>query len=270
MSDYANLFGRGGLNDQVDADALLSDIGLDESEIAWRKSFVGFDDADVDRLLTLQETFEDHAETIGEQFYENLLEHDQTVEVIERSPKAIDALKQTQEAYFTTLAGGDYGEEYFRNRARIGKLHDVLEMPMKHYIGQYGVYYDLILPLLADRLESRVSDRLASEWPGTAADGGTAAASGDESTDLPDSVESALDEEITAFGRELLSVLRIINLDMQVVADTYIHSYNEKVQAEAARRERLATEVEEDLRNHWPSSVARRTISPSEHNRSRG
>jgi len=65
-----------------------------------------------------------------------------------------------------TLAGGEYGQEYFNNRARIGKLHHMLEMPMKQYIGQYGVYYDLILPLLNERTVDRLSDRLRQNWAG--------------------------------------------------------------------------------------------------------
>ena len=43
-------FGQGGLNDQLDVDSLVSEIGLDSSEIAWRKDFVDFTEDDVRRL----------------------------------------------------------------------------------------------------------------------------------------------------------------------------------------------------------------------------
>lgn len=33
MADYRSSFGQGGFNDQVDADALLDEIGLDRREI---------------------------------------------------------------------------------------------------------------------------------------------------------------------------------------------------------------------------------------------
>jgi len=130
MTDYAAVFGQGGFNDRVDADSLVQEIGLDSEEIAWRKDFVNFDQRDAERLAALAPLFEAHTEEIAEQFYENLTQYDQTVEVIGRSEKNVKALKQTQKAYFATLAGGDYGQQYFTNRARIGKLQDVIEMPM--------------------------------------------------------------------------------------------------------------------------------------------
>jgi len=97
MTEYAAMFGRGGLNDQVDVDSLMREIELDREEIEWRKEFINFDQHDVDRLNSLRPLFEQNAEEIGELFYENLTQYDQTVEVISRSPKAVDALKQTQE-----------------------------------------------------------------------------------------------------------------------------------------------------------------------------
>ena len=187
-------FGQGGLNDQLDVDSLVSEIGLDSSEIAWRKDFVDFTEDDVRRLERYQDLFAAHAPQVADDFYENLTAYEETVEVISRSPKNVDQLKETQRAYFTTLADGEYGQQYFRDRARIGKLHDMLDMPMKQYIGQYGVYYDLILPLVED----------------------------------------------------ILSILRIINLDMQVVTDTYIHSYSQRLE-EIDRNRELIASVEGEL-----------------------
>ncbi|QLH80746.1 globin-coupled sensor protein [Halosimplex pelagicum] len=254
MKDYADEFGRGGLNSEVDLDALLNGIGLDGEEIAWRKEFVGFDEADAERLAALEPLFASHADQIAEDFYDNLTGHEETTAVIGRSPKTVEQLKRTQSAYFASLTAGEYGEEYFANRARIGKIHDVLEMPMKHYIGQYGVYYDLILDLLRERLQENLVDALRAELAGTAADGDVAVADGDEQSpddrsaaeppvDM-DAVERVVESEVDAGMDEVLSVLRAINLDMQVVADTYIHSYNERLQDEVDRREQVAAERE--------------------------
>jgi methyl-accepting chemotaxis protein len=281
--DYTDAFGQGELNRRVDVDRLVERIGLDEEEIAWRKEFVGFDEADAERLAGLSDLFEDSAEEVAERFYDNLTGHEQTLDVIGRSPKGVEALKRTQSAYLATLADGEYDREYFENRARIGKLHDVLEMPMKHYIGQYGVYYDLILPLVFERVEERMCDRLAAladeagaEW---CQGGGQGKASGADSngeversesdtgegetygsdggqvssvspqqgeTDGPcdaSDFRSIVSEELTNGMRELLSVLRIINLDMQVATDTYIDSYNEDLERELRRQQEVADEV---------------------------
>src|SRR6056297_745105 len=176
-------FGQGGLNDGLDVEALVDGIGLDAAEIRWRKEFLGFDEEDERRLGRYEGAFAANAEQIADDFYENLTAHDQTLDVIGGSDKGVEQLKRTQSAYLVTLAGGEYGPEYFEDRARIGKIHDMLEMPMKHYLGQYGVYYDLILPLIGDRLTDSLTDRL-SETLGDAAPG--------EADGVGDAVEAAI------------------------------------------------------------------------------
>jgi len=128
------VFGHGELNATLDADQLIADIGLDGNEIDWRKEFIGFDAEDERRLASLEPFLREHREEIAERFYDNLTQYDQTTAVIGRSPKTVEQLKMTQQAYLVTLASGDYDEAYFRNRARIGKLHELLDMPLKHYI----------------------------------------------------------------------------------------------------------------------------------------
>ncbi|MFC7078595.1 globin-coupled sensor protein [Haloarcula halophila] len=244
-------FGQGGLNDQLDADSLVDEIGLDGSEIRWRKDFIGFTDDDVRRLRTYRNDFADNADQVAEDFYDNLTDHEETVEVIGQSPKNVEQLKRTQSAYLTTLVEGEYGTDYFRDRARIGKLHDILDMPMKHYLGQYGVYYDLILPLVGDRLVASLTDRLTD----TVADGGIEADSTEEEDALnPGSglshraIETAVREEVDDALQDILALLRIINLDMQVVTDTYIHSYSQQLEEEIERNKQLMAEVEEDVK----------------------
>ena len=241
-------FGKGELNGQLDPDTLTEDIGLDAEEIQWRKDFLGFDSDDVQRLQTYQDAFAENAEKVADDFYDNLTDYEETVAVIGRSPKNVEQLKQTQSAYLVTLAEGEYGTEYFRDRARIGKIHDMLDMPMKHYLGQYGVYYDLILPIVGDRLVESVTDRVTA----TAADGGATAAEADEPTlagsdATHDDVEAVVRAEVDDAIEDILSILRLINLDMQVVTDTYIHSYSQQLEAEVERNERLMSEVESDL-----------------------
>jgi methyl-accepting chemotaxis protein len=236
-------FGQGELNEQLDADALVEQIGLNSQETEWRKEFIGFDQDDEYRLREYQDAFAASAEQVADDFYDNLTDYDQTVEVMGRSEKSVQALKRTQSAYLTTLAEGHYGQEYFKDRARIGKIHDLLDMPMKHYLGQYGVYYDLILPIVGDRLTDALTKRLAENIQ-TQNGGETPPES--ESTATPE-LQEIIESEVSEHIEDILSILRIINLDMQVVTDTYIHSYSQQLEAEIDRNERLAQSVEDDL-----------------------
>jgi hypothetical protein len=246
MTTYADTFGQDGLNHLVDADALLKECGIDSEEIEWRKEFIGFTDEDARRLAAMEDRFEDHADAIAEDFYDNLTDYEQTMEVIGRSEKGVEMLKETQRAYLVTLASGEYGMDYFQNRARIGKIHDLLEMPMKHYLGQYGVYYDLIFDVLRERIADGIVEAIVSESD-TTAGGATAVDHGESLTldrgDLREAVGVELDDGL----RDVLAVLRIINLDMQVVADTYIHSYSQQLEEALDENERLMEEIARDV-----------------------
>ncbi len=252
-------FGRGGLNPFLDVDELLEDIGLSEHEIAWRKDFIGFDRDDENRLEGLEALLVENQEAIANDFYENLLQYEQTRDVIERSPKGVEALKQTQRAYLVSLATGEYDQAYFKNRARIGKLHELLDMPLKHYVGQYGVYYDLIMARLNERVQDQVVAAI-EEWAENREDepdsGGfgrlvaTLGLSGEENeemTGLEDSFENAVRGAIDDGMLDVLSLLRIINLDLQVATDTYVDSYAQRLEASIERREQLAGEVQTDV-----------------------
>ncbi|MFB6134875.1 MAG: protoglobin domain-containing protein, partial [Halanaeroarchaeum sp.] len=250
MADYRSEFGQGGFNDRVDTEQLMENIGLDRKEIQWRKDYIDFDDSDVDRLTSYQDTFEENAETVAEMFYDNITEYEETTAVISRSNKGIEALKRTQQAYLQSLANGEYGREYFENRARIGKLHDILDMPMKYYIGQYGVYYNLLVPMILDQIEDEIED-IVEAWGQTmSTDGGSVSIDGNEDAvtfespspgleNLEDRLINAVEENVDDF----YSMLKLINLDMQVVADTYIDSYTEDLQESLERQRRVADQV---------------------------
>jgi heme-based aerotactic transducer len=246
-------FGQGGLNHMVDTAQLLSSIGIDEAEIAWRKQHIDFDEEDARRLSELEPVFREHKEEIADRFYENLTPHDRTMAVIARSEKGVEQLKMTQRAYLVTLATGDYDLGYFRNRARIGKIHELLDMPLHFYIGQYGVYYNLLFELLDERVQDQVvaairewaDEELGDEGLGSRLFGSLRG--GDDGDPLTESFEETVRSQIHEGVLDLLAVLRALNLDMQVAVDTYVDSYSQKLEAEIERRRQLAEEVSVDV-----------------------
>ncbi len=276
--DPQSTFGHGGLNHLVAPDELIDRIGLDEAEIEWRKSFIGFDSEDERRLENLRPLLERNRETIADDFYENLLEHDQTMAVIDRSPKGVEELKRTQQAYLVSLAGGQYDEAYFKNRARIGKLHEILEMPLKHYVGQYGVYYDLLFDEVNAEVQARVIDAIEQWADDQAADAGglsrfvDALGIGTEIGDdgLEESFERTIRESIDAGMADVLALLKIINLDLQVATDTYVDSYAQRLEDQIDRRKQLAAAVEADVQTPidelqiTSEAVAKRTVQITE------
>ena len=251
-------FGEGGLNGFLDVDELVERIGLDEDEVEWRKHFIGFDEEDEQRLSDLEPLLRDNRQEIADDFYENILQYEGTREVIDRSPKGVEALKQTQQAYLVSLATGSHDLSYFENRTRIGKLHEMLDMPLKHYVGQYGVYYNLLLSRMNERVQDQVVDAIetwAAERDADSGEGGLGRVvgalgfGGDEEVDdgLEESFEAAVRDAIDDGMMDILSLLRIINLDMQIATETYVDSYAKQLEESIERRKRLANEVETDV-----------------------
>ncbi|CAI49021.1 transducer protein Htr26 [Natronomonas pharaonis DSM 2160] len=189
-----------GLRSEIDETQLLSAIGLDDDEIDWRKEFVGFDETDAERLSSLTPVFEEMADDAADHFYDHLGQYEQTRSILDRSDRSVDELEWTQKRYLLSLGdhpyipGGapGYGREYFRQRAIIGKLHERLDMPPKHYIGMYGQYHDMVVEELFDRLEDEVD--------------------GDAATAVADTRD------------QLRSFLKVTNLDLQVAMDAYLQS----------------------------------------------
>jgi len=198
----------------VDGSTLTDRIGLDDAEMHWRKEFTGFDDDDVDALVAMEDEVDASAEAVVEDFYDNLQSFDETVEIFGRSTKSVEQLKRTQEQYLRDLVAGDYGRQYFENRARIGKIHDMLDLGPKVYLGAYTTYFEHFLSIIAADVRSTDADR---------------------------------DEALEELCDRALSVFKLLNLDQQVAMDTYIDSYNQRLEAANEEQQQLMRDVEEGL-----------------------
>ena len=198
----------------VDGSTLTDRIGLTRREIQWRKEFTQFDQRDVERLSALDGQIAARKDGIVDDFYDHLQSFDQTVEIFGRSSKSVDQLKQTQSEYLTDLVAGEYGEEYFANRARIGKIHDMLDLGPKIYLGAYSVYFEHFLNSIVDDM------------------------AGDDTAD-----EATLE----AFADRALSVFKLINLDQQVAMDSYIDSYSQRLEEAIEEQDQLMAQVRQGL-----------------------
>lgn len=247
-----------GIATSIDPQALLADMELDEAEIRWRKEFVGFDSRDVHRLETIQPAVSNRADELAEAFYDHILEFDETTAVIDRAEVPIDRLTRTQARYLIELVGGEYDRSYFANRARIGKTHDLLDMPMKMYLGQFLVYYEQIFSIVRDRIRDRIFERIRDRDE-TGSDIGVRIGSGgspvqqvDSEIDgvrkRPPSLEDIIETELATGFDEILALLKITSLDMQIVVDAYLHSYNAQLSETAERQRRLMARIEGELK----------------------
>ncbi len=96
-----------GLRSELEEDELVEAIGLDDEECV-AKEFVGFDGDDEANLTELTELFETIADEFTRTFYEHLTSYDETTDVLGRSDRSLEQLKETQAQYLRSLGANAY------------------------------------------------------------------------------------------------------------------------------------------------------------------
>ncbi len=228
----------------VDGNELIEEIGLDRGEIQWRKDFVGFDEEDVRNLENLGDLFEGIKDMAADEFYDHILEYDETKRIVERSTRDVESLKKTQTAYLMRLSSGVYGTSYFADRARIGKIHEMIDMPPKHYIGTYMHYNNIVIPRIVNNVINKRVDEM-DDSGGLL--GGIIGGGGSNEGQV-----RAISEEI---ADKMMSWLRITNLDMQVAIDTYLYSYSQDLRDYNEEMTNVAVDVQDSVADITDSSA---------------
>ncbi|MBL8056702.1 MAG: hypothetical protein JNK29_08390 [Anaerolineales bacterium] len=130
---------------------------LTEANLAWRKSFVQLTPAEARLLRQLAGWAQRVAAPLAREFYD--LEFSQAparaffeayagqkgMTLEQLRPR----LEKTQARYFREIfeeaAGeGGFGVAYFERRLQIGRLHNVINLPLKWYLGSYALYQRLV------------------------------------------------------------------------------------------------------------------------------
>jgi signal transduction histidine kinase len=118
--------------------------------LARRKQFGRLTDADCALLKELREVFSKHSEEVVDRFYAHLFEFDEMRPLLD-GQGSLERLKDYQRDYLLSLSSGEYDEAYARDRLRIGRQHSKIGLDPEWYLGTYGLYLDLLLPLIHER-----------------------------------------------------------------------------------------------------------------------
>lgn len=128
---------------------LLSEIGIDEAEIARRQEFLSFDGQDAQLLAELNPVLDSWREKLTDAFYQHLLKFNEIRPLLGDHEK-LARLKHAQSTYFAQLTEGDYGMNYVENRLHIGVVHQRVGLTPKWYMSAYCKYMTEVMPLILD------------------------------------------------------------------------------------------------------------------------
>ena len=174
---------------------------FDES-LALRRAFVGIQAEDVKLLKQLQPWANRVADRMAKEFYDYQFAFSETRAFFDdyasKKGMTLDKLRarleMKQAGYFReifqeALQEGGYGEAYFEKRLRVGQIHNIINLPLKWYVGSYTLYQQLTRKFLAKDYWFRPGFRLKAEH----------------------------------------AIFSVFNFDMQAVADAFFYDYLQSI-----------------------------------------
>ncbi|MGR9052734.1 MAG: diguanylate cyclase domain-containing protein, partial [Gammaproteobacteria bacterium] len=120
--------------------SIAAKLSLDDNEIARRKAFVEFSDADAQLLLQAHDLLLPFQSEFLDVFYQHIFSFIEMREAVTRAGVDPDVLKNVQKAYFESLTSGVYDLDYFLNRLKVGLAHERAGIEIKWYLGAYRKY----------------------------------------------------------------------------------------------------------------------------------
>jgi methyl-accepting chemotaxis protein len=147
---------------------------ITEQTLDLRKQFIQFGPKDIEALSRLYDWAKRRAPEIAREFYDHQFSFPPTLAFFENiarcrsiTMQALRAkLEEAQAAYFLQIfeeaaQRGKFGIEYFEKRLQVGRIHNIIDLPLKFYLGSYSVYMDLVRKYL--RQDFRCRRKLAEQ-----------------------------------------------------------------------------------------------------------
>ncbi|MCB0155592.1 MAG: hypothetical protein KDF65_12420, partial [Anaerolineae bacterium] len=130
---------------------------INNQNLALRKQFVLLTEAEIAVLKRLAGWGQAQAGPMAKEFYDHQFAFSGTAGFFEAYARqkgmAIESMRQhlekMQAQYFRQIfeeatGSGEFGVDFFEKRLFVGKLHNVINLPLKWYIGSYALYQRLV------------------------------------------------------------------------------------------------------------------------------
>ncbi|MCS7300864.1 MAG: globin-coupled sensor protein [Fimbriimonadales bacterium] len=132
-------------------------LHINDQNLRQRKQFLRLSPHETELLRKYASWAERIAPDYAREFYDFQFSFPETRAFFERyaQKKGVSlsqlrtGLEQAQATYLLDIfreaqRGGEFGMEFFQKRLRIGYVHNSIDLPMKWYLGSYGLHIDLL------------------------------------------------------------------------------------------------------------------------------
>jgi len=103
------------------------------------KRYVGFSEEDARLLQAVGARMDPYLPAMSERFYDQIPQHPEAVKVFTGGQEQIDRLKLTLQVYAQRLFRGPFDESYAAERYKIGVRHVMIGLPQRYMISAMGV-----------------------------------------------------------------------------------------------------------------------------------
>lgn len=125
-------------------------VRLSEGQLDALTRYVGLDQDHVELLAEEARASELPVDQIAEHFYDHVLKQRELRDIIERF-STIEKLRLTLTTYVRTMFDGVYDDQHAAQRARIGVVHDRIELPLGAYLGAFVQIDEVVIEHLVAR-----------------------------------------------------------------------------------------------------------------------
>lgn len=121
-------------------------LSLDDQEIMERKLWLKISGEDEKVIETQIDKFmRGRVDTLMDLMYEHFLSFEKTRRFFPNE-EVLKRAKSAQAKYFERLTQGDYGQDYVKERLRVGSTHHRIDLDPKWYLGAYNSALLFIIP----------------------------------------------------------------------------------------------------------------------------
>lgn len=128
------------------------------------KSYAGFTREDEERLRILHPVVSPYFDAIGVVFYNTLIAHPRARGVF-TGPEQIERLRKSLKRWISEVFAGEYGDEYFQSRQRIGKAHVDVGLLPQFMFGAMSLIRHQLAEIFLSRQQDKVVELLGEEGP---------------------------------------------------------------------------------------------------------
>lgn len=131
------------------------------AECERRRKYLLIEQEDLDRLAALKDLAATRATAHVNRFYDHLLANEST-RVHFLTDRHIQNVKRTQAKYFSELFDGKCDTDYLRDRYRVGRAHERINLEPEWYVGAYCIYMNQVFPMILEHYKDDLPKGIAA------------------------------------------------------------------------------------------------------------